>query len=132
MTDAVKTDAVMTVVSDSEHDSDQDGSVFTDCASGTDGATGPRKRRQMSMSEILLGQKPGQKKGLKPGHKRARRSLHGGRSSQSPRDSAKRQRPESGESDQVHLSEATLKAIQNLIEAGNSRVISAFEAKFAH
>ena len=108
------------MVSDSEPDSDPD-SPFTDChvPSGTDSATGGRKR-QISMPEMVRQAQT----------KRAKRPSHG-RHSHSPRDAAPGGRPQSGESAADRQPAVTLDAIQRLIEAGNRNVIAAFDAKFA-
>ena len=109
------------MVSDSERESDRE-SVFADChlASETDSASGIRKR-QLSMPEMARQMQT----------KRAKRPSHG-RSSRSPRDSARGHRPGPGGSSQPAGETAvTLEAIQRLIKAGNREVIAAFETKFA-
>ena len=109
------------MASDSERESDRE-PLFVDChtASGTDSATGGRKR-QISMPEMAR----------QAQLKRARRHSHHGRRSRSPRDTARGRRPDPGESPAVQQPAVTLEATQRLIEAGNRDVIAAFDAKFA-
>lgn len=111
------------MASDSERDSDRE-SFFADCdpTSGTDSAVGGRKR-QLSIQESAR-QATAQQK-------RARRLIHS-RRSRSPRDTARGSRPDAaGESPADRQPAVTLDAIQELIEAGNRKVIAALDAKFA-
>ena len=105
------------MASDSERESDREDSVFTDGLSGNDGASGSRKR-QMSVPEIVR----------QVEQKRARRQLPQ-KKHRSPRERQQRNAP--SEAASAPRSEVTLPAIQQLIEAGNSRVIKALEARFA-
>lgn len=96
------------IMTDSE--SDATDAVFTDAASGTDGAS---RKRQLSVTEM------------------ARRLERKKAKNQNGAIKSPRQKEARGES-AVHDSPVTLHAIQSLIEAGNNRVIQVLEAKFAH
>ena len=105
------------MASDSERESDRDDSVFADCHSGNDGAAA--RKRQMSVPEMVR----------QVERKRAKRQL-GGHKSRSPRERA-RPRATDARQPAAALSEVTLPAIEQLIEAGNARIIEALEKRFA-
>ena len=108
---------VDSMASETDRDSDRDDSVFADCPSGYDSASGARKR-QMSVPEMV---RQVQKK-------RAKRQLSG-RKSRSPPERGQPRGAGTGGAAPAQ-SEVTLQAIQQLIEAGNTRIIEALEARF--
>ena len=106
------------MASESDRDSDREDSVFTDCPSGNDSLPGQRKR-QMSVPEMVR----------EVERKRAKRQL-ASRKSRSPRERKQPRAAGPGRTAPAQA-EVTLQAIQQLIEAGNTRVIKALEARFA-
>ena len=109
----------VSMASNSELDSDRDESVFTDCPSGNDSAPGVRKW-QTSVPEMVK----------QVESKRAKRQLAGNKS-RSPRERARPRVIDPSGAGPAHP-EVTLQAIQQLIEAGNAKIIEALEARFAH